>query len=83
MHRQGDGIIRQFAAQFLFHFPNHRVTLLGAFGKPFQYRITHALDFKAVFRRTNAVADLLDALRQFIAINRRAVTNRVIHSARL
>jgi hypothetical protein len=34
---------------------NHRVTLLGAFGKPFQHRIADALDFKAVFRRTNAV----------------------------
>ncbi len=58
MHRQGDGIIRQFAPQLLFQFPDHRVTLLGAFGKSFQHRIAHALDFKAVFRRTNAVADL-------------------------
>ena len=36
-----------------------------------------------MFGRTNPVADLLDPFRQFIPINRRAVTNRVIHSARL
>ena len=62
---------------------HHRVTLLRAFGKSFQHLIAHALNLKAMFGRLNPVADLLHPLRQFIPINRRAVTDGVIHAARL
>src|SRR5207253_4816106 len=48
-----------------------------------QDSVTHALDFETMLRWRDSIADLFDALRQFVAIDGRAVTNRVIHSARL
>ena len=83
MHRMGDFIIGKFSPQLLFHLLNHLVTLLRAFGKTIQYLIADALDFKSMLGRLNPVADLLHPFRQFIPINRRAVTDGVIHSARL
>ena len=83
MHRVANFVIGKFSPQLLFHFLDHRVTLLRAFGKPFQYLIAHALDFKTMFGRSNPVANLLNPFGQFIPINRRAVTNRIIHSTRL
>ena len=78
-----DGIVGKFSPQLLFHLLNHRVTLLRAFGKPFQHLIADALNFKAMFGRLNPVADLLHPFGQFVPINRRAVTDGVIHAARL
>ena len=83
MHCQRNGIVRQFVSQLLFQFPDYRVTLLGAFGKSLQHRLADALDLKTVFRRYNPIADLLHPFGQFVAINCRAIANRVIHAARL
>ncbi len=51
MHRQGNGIIRQFVPQLLFQFPNHRVTLLGAFGNPAKVRTN-------LFKKSNIEVEL-------------------------
>ena len=83
MDCERNGIVRQFSPQLLFQLLNHRVTLLRAFGKTFQHLIADALNLKAMFGRLNPVADLLHPFRQFIPIDRRAVTDGVIHAARL
>jgi len=77
----GDFIIGSFRPACSFREPLG--TLLCAFGKAFQHFIAHALDFKAVLGWLNPVADLLNPFRQFVPINRRAVTDGVIHFHRL
>lgn len=83
MHRMGNGIVGKFPPQLLFQLLHHGVTLLRAFGKPFQHLITDTLNLKARLGRLNPAADLLQPFRQFIPIDRRAVTDGVIHAARL
>jgi len=78
-----NGILGKFPPQLLFQLLNDRVTLLRSFGKPFQYLIADALNLKTMFGQLNPVADLLHPLRQFVPIDRRAVTDGVIHAARL
>src|SRR5207253_8259071 len=64
-------------------FLNYSSRLLRPLGEAFRHPVTHALDFKTMLRWRDLITDLFNPLRQFVPINRRAVTNRVIHFARL
>ena len=82
-HRESDGVVGKLAPQFLFHLLNHLFRLLRTLGEAFQHIVADALNFKAMIRWPDLITDLLNSLRQFIAIGGRGVTNGVIHSASL